>query len=444
MDENSVRTLLLAIADTPEPSPRISLEQALRSGRRRRLICLAAAPALAVVVAVAATLAVPRWLSTGHQERTVATPARPAPVSITAPRQFNPLVPYASFGWLPGGFSENAANGIGYGSMFSSGTGYLSLLAADTKAGHLLALQVFPRGGCDLTAARAAAVLRAHGSVQVTCTTDAFTFSAADAAPDVDGRPAVWFGAFQGIDQGIAWEYAPGAWAMLGNAITPAADEPHSRRWAAQRGWVLMPRNPTDRLTDITTPARLRTAIRSGRVIPPSAATLALLRKIAAGVVYAKAVPLTFPFQLAGTLPKGWQLSQTSFAVSADGMLAGTGIDAGPATDPTALGVSASAGAAGPAGAACPFITGQSSFVIRLGVQWVYRVLGETDKQWQNLCANGAVKGLLGADVNMDMNVPGSKVPLPGSKELGGTLGVLARLRFLGENQANWTTTPLG
>jgi hypothetical protein len=394
------------------------------------------------VVAVAATLALPRWLATGHQERTGATPARPAPaVPVAAPRQFNPLVPYASFGWLPGGFSENAANGIGYGSMFSSATGYLSLLAADTAAGHLLALEVFPRGGCDLTAAGAAAVLRAHGSVQVTCTTDAFTFAAADAAPDVDGRPAVWVGPFPGIDQGIAWEYAPGAWAMLGNAITPAADESHARRLAAERGWVLTPRDPKDGLTDLTNTARLHTAIRSGRVIPPSAATLALLRKVAAGVVYARTVPLTFPFRLAGALPKGWRLAQTSFAVSAGRTLAGTGIAAGPAADPTALGVSASAG---PSGAACPFIDGQSSYLTLLGVQWVYRVLGDTDNQWQDLCANEAVRGLLGVDVSLDMDVPGSSTPLPGSQQLGGTLGVLARLRFLGQNPATWTTTPLG
>ncbi|WP_300612573.1 hypothetical protein, partial [Trebonia sp.] len=34
--------------------------------------------------------------------------------------------------------------------------------------------------------------------------------------------------------------------------------------------------------------------------------------------------------------------------------------------------------------------------------------------------------------------------PLPGSAELGGVLGVLARTQFLGTNPAAWTTAPLG
>jgi hypothetical protein len=44
----------------------------------------------------------------------------------------------------------------------------------------------------------------------------------------------------------------------------------------------------------------------------------------------------------------------------------------------------------------------------------------------------------------MVMNTPGSNAPLPGSAELGGALGVLARLRFLGTSPAGWTTAPLG
>ncbi len=44
----------------------------------------------------------------------------------------------------------------------------------------------------------------------------------------------------------------------------------------------------------------------------------------------------------------------------------------------------------------------------------------------------------------MDMNVPGSNTPLPGSAELGGAPGVLTRLRFLGPDPAAWTATPLG
>jgi hypothetical protein len=48
------------------------------------------------------------------------------------------------------------------------------------------------------------------------------------------------------------------------------------------------------------------------------------------------------------------------------------------------------------------------------------------------------------ASVSIDMNTPGSNAPLPGSSELGGALGVLARLRFLGADPAAWTAAPLG
>jgi hypothetical protein len=82
--------------------------------------------------------------------------------------------------------------------------------------------------------------------------------------------------------------------------------------------------------------------------------------------------------------------------------------------------------------------------VSRLGVQWVYRVLSETNKQWQDLCTTGAVNGVTGVSVSIDMNTPGSTAPLPGSPELGGALGVLARLRFLGADPAAWTAAPLG
>ena len=93
---------------------------------------------------------------------------------------------------------------------------------------------------------------------------------------------------------------------------------------------------------------------------------------------------------------------------------------------------------------AARFSTGQSSYVTRLGVQFAYRVLNETNKYWETLCTTGTVNGLV-PYIAMDMNVPGSNAPLPGSVQLGGALGVLGRIRgFLGTDPAHWTTTPLG
>lgn len=108
-----------------------------------------------------------------------------------------------------------------------------------------------------------------------------------------------------------------------------------------------------------------------------------------------------------------------------------------PAPDSTALSLGYGPGP-------CNFFDGQSSYLTRLGVRWVYRVLSEPDKHWENLCTTGTVNAVAGIDVSVDMNTPGSNAPLPGSEELGGALGVLARTRFLGASPAGWTTAPLG
>ena len=103
LDEHSVRTLLHEAARTPEPPSAVDVDAARRRGGRQLRARRAALPVLAVV-ALAAALTVPGGLLSRHSERTVASPA------VDAPWQFNPLVPYASFGWLPPGYSENNAD----------------------------------------------------------------------------------------------------------------------------------------------------------------------------------------------------------------------------------------------------------------------------------------------------------------------------------------------
>ena len=95
-----------------------------RRGSRRLRTRRAALPVLAVV-ALAAALTVPDGLLSGHSERTVASPV------VGAPWQFNPLVPYASFGWLPPGYSESFANGTDFNQGTTSATDFVSREAAD-------------------------------------------------------------------------------------------------------------------------------------------------------------------------------------------------------------------------------------------------------------------------------------------------------------------------
>jgi hypothetical protein len=395
LDEHAARTLLHEAARTPEPPSAVDVDAARRRGGRRLRTRRAALPVLAVV-ALAAALTVPGGLLSGHSERTVA-PARPPASSpvVNAPWQFNPLVPYASFGWLPPGYSENNAD-IDFNQGVSSATDFVSREAAAPAVGRLLYLQVNARDMCAITtAADLQANVRAHRSVQALCTDAAFTVTGA--APDVNGQPAFW----TDHGSGIAWEYAPDAWAELS-------------------------------LSGI--------AVAGGKPLPPTTATRALLQKVAAHVAYGDTTPLTFAFRLSGELPAGWQVWRAGFDVSG-GRMFGTGITAGPSVDTSALSISASI-VTGPA--VCDSGAGQPTYVNRLGVSWAYIVNnlpGATPQQ--RLCATAPVGGLTGVNIAMDMNDPASGAPLPGSAQLGGTIGVLGRLLLLGPDPAAWIANPV-
>jgi hypothetical protein len=392
LDEHAVRTLLHEAARTPGPPSAVDVEAARRRGSRQLRARRAALPVLAVV-ALAAALTVPGGLLSSHQERTVVPPQPPATSpAVVAPWHFNPLVPYASFGWLPPGFSERAANNIDVNQGISSATDFVSREAAAPAAGRLLYLQVNARDMCATSVADLQANIRARGQHQVACIDAAFTVTGA--APDVNGRPAFW----TDHGSGVAWEYAPDAWAELSLS-----------------------------------------GIGGGQNVPRSAATRALLLKVAARVAYGGATPLTFAFRLTGELPAGWQLWRVGFGVSG-GRMFGTGITAGPSVDTSALSISASTVTGPPV---CDSSAGRSSYVDRLGVEWLYNVNNLPGDGWQRLCATTQVAGLTGVSIAIDMTNPASNAPLTGSAQLGGALGVLSRLLLLGPDPAAWITNPV-
>ena len=387
LDEHSVRTLLHEAARTPEPPSAVDVDAARRRGGRQLRARRAALPVLAVV-ALAAALTVPGGLLSRHPERTVASPA------VDAPWQFNPLVPYASFGWLPPGYSQNNAD-IDVNQGVSSATDFVSREAVAPAAGRLLYLQVNARDMCAIsTAADLQANVRAHGSVQALCIDAAFTVTGT--APNINGQPAFW----TDHGSGVAWEYAPDAWAELSLSGIAAG---------------------------------------GGKAVPPSAATRALLQKVAARVAYGDTTPLTFAFRVSGELPAGWKLWRAGFDVSG-GRMFGTGITVGPSVDTSALSISAST-VTGPA--ACDSGVGQPTYVNRLGVSWAYIVNRQPGDTQQRLCATAPVDGLTGVNITMDINDPASNAPLPGSRQLGGSLGVLGRLLLLGPDPAAWITNPV-
>lgn len=197
MDEAGLQTLLNRLADTEPPPTRIDLDAAIARGRRGRrwrrvragVSVLLAAGAVAAVVAV---LLVPAQPSAQR-------PDQQPTDGPTAPTRFNPLVPYAEFGWLPPGFEV----GVRGGTMSRSGPAQL-LLDAFSGSNTIIQLFVYPTGICHVGHAE---VCSAYDSSQPVLSR----------APDVHGHRAYWL-----RTASLTWEYAPGAWSVLSwPAISP-------------------------------------------------------------------------------------------------------------------------------------------------------------------------------------------------------------------------------
>jgi hypothetical protein len=208
MDETTLRKLLDS-AVASEPPIRPVGDKVLQAGvrlRRRRRTALAAIPVLAAAAVTAVALA------------TAAAPGRPAataPVrpATAVPRQFSPFIPYAAFGWLPAGYK-----------LLEGGTtrGTTYQVAGPprfvTESWYLLA---YPAGGCQLTTARRllCPAYYPFGPLALT-----------SRAPDINGHRAYWATAYANHpapEPVLAWQYAPGSWAVLEFGKT----KPLTARW---------------------------------------------------------------------------------------------------------------------------------------------------------------------------------------------------------------------
>jgi hypothetical protein len=201
MIEDQVRALFTGIADG-EPAPsRVDTGLAHRRGMARlrwRRAGLACAPVLAAAAVAAVALAVG------------AAPFRPGPAPAArppavAPSQFNPLVPYASFGWLPPGDSV------------LSGTTYRPLtgqVAGPSQGKHRWALSLYPAGYCRLTAAARGLACTLGPAVHQ-------TWRIIAPAPAVVGHRAFWADPDGGGVSYLVWQYAKGGWATLGMLNQP-------------------------------------------------------------------------------------------------------------------------------------------------------------------------------------------------------------------------------
>jgi hypothetical protein len=220
MDEARARVLIELAAGTEAPPPRIDVELARSRGRRKlrwRRAGLATLPVLAAlaVVGVVLGVAVP-FGSGGHTASTgkgPVTPSSTAPAGKTRvrpPRRFNPLIPYAAFGWLPGGESLD-------GGTMQPTNAYLT--AGPSSA---WALTLYSVGRCDLASQQVLKQLREHRQPQLNCMLNSsagWIGHVTSTAPPVDGHAAFWTTGY------LAWEYARDSWATLASPRHAALSE---------------------------------------------------------------------------------------------------------------------------------------------------------------------------------------------------------------------------
>jgi hypothetical protein len=163
----------------------------LAARRRRRQFIAIGTPLLAA----AAVLAVAITPELSHRAPAPRPPAgkahhqRPGHSLPAAPSEFNPLVPYATFGWLPAGARRTATN--------ESHTVEFLNAVGPRNASWLLA--VFAGGDCAIGG-------------RLTCRDLTFLQEpvATRSAPRIDGFPAYW-----DYPSMLIFEYARGGWATL-------------------------------------------------------------------------------------------------------------------------------------------------------------------------------------------------------------------------------------
>src|SRR5215475_7420874 len=199
MTESQIRDLFTRIAGgEPETSP-VDPELARRRGRarlRRRWAAaagtplLAAATAVAVVVTVGLAPAPPR-------PGIAATGNRPA-----APRHFDPLVPYLSFGWLPSGQSL-VMGGVRRPVVFIEAGG-------QPYSAPGWGLNNYAAGECHFTPA--AKTLQCGAAPP-----EGPGRNIVGPAPAVRGHRAWWAGPSRNwwASAGLVWQYARNGWAWL-------------------------------------------------------------------------------------------------------------------------------------------------------------------------------------------------------------------------------------
>jgi hypothetical protein len=432
MDETAVRDLLERLASDEPPPSNVSIPLARRTGRRRVRLRHVYLPTAAAPIAAAVAVGLIASLSAGVHGGRSPHYVPPTTKLINAPRHFNPLLPYARFGWLPHGYSVK-----GLANETTQSSTQLGLNAS-SRRGAQLSLNLYPAGQCRLTgpftlerkklgAAAAATrsrsrfstrprLVETHYKYGLNCGADVGgALPLAGRVPDVNGRPAYRTAGAYG---NVVWEYGRRAWAIL--SFSPPI--------------CVRCRSPKPDLSAL-------------RQAQPSAATLAMLHKVASRMRYGVHSTVVYGFTISH-LPGAWRAGRAGSPVnfptysvaSLNGREANVGWDAGPAADPSALLISIAPGAGS---YACNFVVGQSQYVTLDGARAVLRTIDYPGKHVQTLCARD-IRGVQ-LNLSLDLGIPTTKdTPLPDARAVGNLLTVFRHLRLLGPDLAHWVANPLG
>jgi hypothetical protein len=378
MDERDVGLMLNGLADTEAPPARIDLGLAMRGGRRRlrwrRAWMGGLLPATAGVVATLVIMTgVPgsvrqpgsAGLSLGGQ--------------TVAPMRFDPMVPYASFGWLPAGYPTGLKT-----SVFSATPQDLGLTVGNAD-GASISLSVQSKDACHTSGSPSLPVLTCVNSQAI---------RAVSRAPDVTGRPAFW--GLLGMLY-LIWQYAPGAWSIM-NFMGSAAN------------------------------------------LPPAATADQQLLRIAAGIRYGLTVPIRFPYWMTG-LSAGWTVGNVYYSEPSGVPLADQLTLAAPggsqrdeiSVEPATAGDSCQGGT----GQSQRVMLDGAGAVLHTKK---FALNGERFLS-QMLCA-ADVQGLR-VTVQLQATAKLGGGQTSGESSLGGALTIAQRLHLLGTNPADWTTSPL-
>jgi hypothetical protein len=424
VDELCARELLDRLAGAEPPPSRVDVRLARHRGRRMLFWRRAGAPGASALAVVAVTALISSNLITLGPQTHLSGPLHP-PAALS---------PYATFGWLPAGFTLSAGSAVnwwGTNANFSSSPGRIRLdtvtaqntqVSAGSVTGRTITLTVNTENDCKLGSSagvisqRMLKALRKKSPhwhlppYQLWC-------NEADGgrgdlvgpvSGEVNGSPAYGGGG------GLAWKYAKGSWAQL-----------QLRAWGAvsAKEWQALNRTWTG---------------------SQSSATKAMLLRIADHIRFGERGE-SFAFKMSG-VPTTWHQYATSYAEYGGRMInTSLWLGPGPASDANAAQIAVTP-ASKPT--SCGSI-GDSNYLTLDGTRFTVSTMQvpingdlEGDVLQQVLC--GYVAGL---QVNVGVSLQALHSGLSsliGTNIQSPAVTLFRHMTLLGPNPSGWTTQPLG